>query len=84
MGAGFLELPGVASGEDGGAGGSAARGGAEGLGEVDAGACNFIKRRGFHATLAKGTDVGPRLVVGDGEKEVQGVAGGWGAGRKCW
>ena len=74
---GFLELPGIAPGEDGGAAGAALGVGGEGVGEEDAFAGDAIEvgRAEPLGAVGSGVAVGP--VVGDDEEDV-GAAGGLG------
>lgn len=68
--AGFLELPGVASGEDGCPGGCTFGVGCEGVVEEDAFFSNTIKSRGVDPLTAIGTCMRPGLIVGDAEENV--------------
>lgn len=70
MVAGFLKLPGIATGEDGGSGWGAFGIGCEGVVEEDAFSCDAVKCRGVDPGAAISTGVGPGLVVGNAEEDV--------------
>lgn len=70
MVAGFLKLPRVATGEDGGSGWGAFGIGCEGVVEEDAFACNAVKGRGVDPGAAISTGVGPGLIIGNAEEDV--------------
>ncbi len=70
MVASFLELPGVASGEDSCARGGAFGVGGEGVVEEDAFTGNAVKSRCVDPLTTVGAGVRPGLIVGDAEEDV--------------
>ena len=70
MVAGFLKLPGIATGEDGGSGWGAFGIGCEGVVKENAFACDAVKGRGVDPGAAISTGVGPGLIVGNAEEDV--------------
>ena len=70
MVAGFLKLPGIATGEDGGSGWGAFGIGCEGVVEEDAFACDAVKGRGVDPGATISTGVGPGLIIGNAEEDV--------------